>query len=88
MSQKIFTVIYVLIVVAIVGALGWYIYRDLTPNSEAINNEIISPVTIYSPDMLDNPAVQQTLPHLVKNGNVPIVISPDELGRTNPFTNY
>lgn len=88
MGRKIINLVYVLIVLAVVGGVGWYVFGAMNPTENEINQQIKQPVTVIDKDILDSPTVKQDLPKMQKNGNVPITISPDELGRTNPFLPY
>lgn len=81
-NNKITIILGIIVVIGVAVGLGYWV-KDVFPNQAQIN-EGASEVKSVDRNILTNPTVK-TIEERQKNGNLPIVISEGDLGKSNPF---
>lgn len=73
----------IVVILIILLAGGWYIYSGTRPSKQQIEDQKTK-VLVVPKDILSDSIVSQ-LKSFKQNGTLPIIVSPDEKGRDNPF---
>jgi len=75
-----------LVMLLIMAVALFFWYRTAVPTNAEVDAQ--TPVVIPIDSNIFNGSAAQSISQRDTNGNLPLVVGPDEVGRDNPFSDY